>query len=60
MLKLVEIIVGVVLIYFGLHKLSKADQVMSLVFGIIAIVGLVLMVHGILLYSVPDFFSSSL
>jgi hypothetical protein len=60
MLKLVEIIVGIALIYFGLHKLAKADQVMSLVFGIVAIVGLVLMVHGILLYSVPDFFSSSL
>lgn len=59
MLKLVEIVIGIALIAFGMDRLSKADRGMSLLFGIIAILGLVLMVHGILLYIVPDFFASS-
>jgi hypothetical protein len=59
MLKLVEILIGIALIAFGMERLSKADQVLSLLFGIIAILGLVLMVHGILLFSVPDFFANS-
>jgi hypothetical protein len=56
MLKLVEIIIGLVLIYFGLDRLSNSGRIMSVLFGLVALVGLVLAVHGILLYNVPDFF----
>jgi hypothetical protein len=42
--------------YFGIEKLTQSDQIKSLFFGIIAIAGLVISVHGILLYLVPGFF----
>lgn len=60
MIRLVEIILGLVLIYVGLDRFAGAKRAMGLVFGALAIVGLILVVHGILLYSVPDFFEVSL
>ena len=60
MIRLVEIVLGVALIYGGLEKFSGADQIRGVVYGFVAIVGLVMIVHGLLLYSVPDFFEPSL
>ncbi len=56
MLHLLEIFVGVVLVYTGLSSLGKASGFASLALGLIAIAGLVLVLHGVLLYNVPDFF----
>ena len=55
-IRLVEIVLGLVLIYVGLEKFSGADQIKGVIFGFVAIVGLILAVHGILLLNVPDFF----
>lgn len=60
MLKLVEIVIGLALIYFGLNRLSNESRVMSILFGAVALVGLVLIVHGVLLYNVPDFFKNTM
>ena len=59
MFRLVEVIIGVVLIFIGLDRFSVGGQIRGLLFGLIAIVGLILVVHGILLYNVPDFFAGS-
>jgi hypothetical protein len=56
LLKLVEIILGMALMYFGIEKLCNADQVKSVLFGVIAIAGLIVAVHGLLVYLVPGFF----
>jgi hypothetical protein len=56
MIRLVEIILGLILIYIGLGRFAGADQLKGFLFGLLAIVGLILAVHGILLYNVPDFF----
>lgn len=56
MLRLVEIVLGMALMYFGIEKLCHADQVRSVVYGVIAIAGLIVMVHGLLVYLVPGFF----
>jgi hypothetical protein len=60
MIRLVEVILGLVLIYVGLDRFAGADRWMGLVYGALAIAGLILAVHGILLFSVPDFFEVSL
>ena len=60
MIRLVEVILGLALIYVGLDRFAVANRIMGLVFGALAIVGLVLLVHGILLFNVPDFFEVSL
>jgi len=60
MIRLVEVILGLVLIYIGLDRFAGADRAMGVVYGVLAIVGLVLTVHGILLFNVPDFFEVSL
>lgn len=56
MLKLVEILLGMALMYFGIEKICHAGQLKSIVFGVVAIAGLIVMVHGLLLYLVPGFF----
>jgi Co/Zn/Cd efflux system component len=58
MLKLVEVVIGLVLIYVSLDRFSRAGQVEGLLYGLVAIAGLVLAVHGILVFNVPEFFSS--
>jgi hypothetical protein len=60
MFKLIEIVIGLALIYFGLDRLSNESRAMSIVFGVVALAGLVLIVHGILLYTVPDFFKNTM
>ena len=60
MIRLVEVILGLVLIYIGLDRFACADRVMGVVYGVLAVAGLVLAVHGILLLNVPDFFEVSL
>ena len=57
MLRLVEIIFGVVLIYVSLSAFSTARRFKAVVYGLLAMTGLVLAVHGILLLNVPDFFT---
>jgi hypothetical protein len=51
-----EIALGLLFIYVGLVKFSSADQLKGLFFGLLAIAGLILTVHGLLLFLVPDFF----
>jgi hypothetical protein len=60
MIRLVEMIFGLVLIYVGLDRFGGADRVMGLVYGALAIAGLILAVHGVLMFNVPDFFEVSL
>jgi hypothetical protein len=60
MVRLAELILGLVLIYVGLDRFAGADRVKGLIFGALAVVGLILAIHGILLYTVPDFFEASL
>ena len=60
MIRLVEMILGLVLIYVGLDRFAGADRLKGLIYGGLAILGLILAVHGILLYDVPDFFEVSL
>jgi len=57
MLHILEMIAGLVLMYTGLSSLEKASGFNSLGLGLIAIGGLVLLLHGVLLYNVPDFFA---
>jgi predicted Co/Zn/Cd cation transporter (cation efflux family) len=59
MFHLIEAVIGVALISLGLSKFGPADQKRGFFFGIVAVVGLVLAVHGILLFLVPDFFKPS-
>ena len=59
MFHLIEAIVGVALIYFGFSRFAPADQKKGFLFGVVAVVGLILMVHGILLFLVPGFFKPS-
>lgn len=56
MIHLIEAVIGVALIYLGMSRFAPADQKKGLLFGVVAVVGLILTVHGILLYLVPDFF----
>jgi hypothetical protein len=60
MVRLVEVILGLVLIYAGLDRFTGTDKVRALVYGGLAVLGLILAVHGILLFNVPDFFEVSL
>jgi hypothetical protein len=60
MFHLIEAVVGVVLIYLGLSRFGPADQKRGFLFGVVAVVGLILAVHGILLFLVPDFFKPAL
>jgi hypothetical protein len=55
-LRLVEIVLGMAVMYFGIEKLCNADQVRSIAYGVIAIAGLIVTVHGLLVYLVPGFF----
>jgi hypothetical protein len=59
MVNLVECIIGVALIYLGLSRFAPAGQKKGFLFGLVAIAGLILVVHGILLFLVPDFFKPS-
>ena len=56
MLRLVEIVLGMAVMYFGIEKLCHSDQIRSVAYGVIAIAGLVVTVHGLLVYLVPGFF----
>ena len=56
MIRLVEVVFGLILIYVGLDRFSVADRIRGLAFGGLAIAGLILAVHGILLFNVPGFF----
>jgi hypothetical protein len=56
MIRLVEVVLGLILIYVGLDRFSGADRIKGLVFGGLAVAGLILAIHGILVYNVPDFF----
>jgi hypothetical protein len=60
MLNLVEMIAGLALIYFGLDRFARENEARWFLFGLLALGGLVLTVHGVLLYMVPDFFKPSL
>jgi hypothetical protein len=60
MLHLIETLIGVAVIYFGLSRFGPADQKKGFFYGVVAVVGLIVTVHGILLFLVPDFFSSSM
>jgi hypothetical protein len=60
MLRLVEAVVGIVLIYLGLQWFGRERRATAVLYGLAAIAGLVLVVHGILLYLVPDFFKPSI
>jgi hypothetical protein len=58
MFYVLEILLGVVLSYVGLQGVSEASGLKSVGYGLVAIAGLALAVHGMLLLSVPDFFAS--
>jgi hypothetical protein len=57
MFHVLEILLGLVLSYVGLQGISDSSGVKSLGYGLVAIAGLALAVHGILLFNVPDFFA---
>ncbi len=57
MFYVLEILLGLVLSYVGLHGVSGASGLKSVGYGLVAIVGLMLAVHGVLLLNVPDFFA---
>jgi hypothetical protein len=59
MFHLIECVIGVALIYFGLSRFAPAGQGKGFLFGLVAIAGLLLTVHGILLFLVPNFFKPS-
>jgi len=59
MIRFVEVIVGLALIYFALNRFGRERQMRGFLYGLVAIAGLVLVVHGILLYLVPNFFKPS-
>ncbi|HVP58566.1 MAG TPA: hypothetical protein VMU02_10750 [bacterium] len=59
MFHVIEAVIGVALIYLGLSKFGPADQKMGFLFGMVAVLGLILAVHGILLFLVPGFFKPS-
>jgi hypothetical protein len=58
MFYILEILLGIVLSYVGLQGISDAKGLKSVGYGLVAIVGLMLAVHGILLFNVPDFFAA--
>jgi hypothetical protein len=60
MLRILEVLIGIALIYVSLDRLRASDRLMSALYGIVAIVGLILAVHGILLFNVPEFFKPSM
>ena len=57
MFYVLEILLGVVLSYVGLQGVSEATGLKSVVYGLVAIAGVALAVHGMLLFNVPDFFA---
>jgi hypothetical protein len=57
MFYVLEILLGVVLSYVGLQGVSDASGLKSVGYGLVAIAGLALAVHGMLLLNVPDFFA---
>jgi len=59
MVRLLEMIIGLVLVYWGLDRFGRERQMRGFFYGLIALAGLVLVVHGILLYLVPNFFKPS-
>jgi multisubunit Na+/H+ antiporter MnhB subunit len=56
MIRMLEVVLGLILIYLGLNRFSAADRIKGLAFAGLAIAGLILAIHGILLYNVPGFF----
>lgn len=60
MVHILEIIVGIVLIYTGLSSLSKSSGLVSIAYGLLATAGLILVIHGVLLYNVPEFFRTTI
>ena len=60
MVRLIEVMVGIALIYLGLQSFGREGRLKGVLYGLVAIGGLVLVVHGILLYLVPNFFKPSI
>lgn len=60
MLRLLEVVIGIGLIYLALRWFGRDRRPRAALYGLAAIAGLVLLVHGILLYLVPDFFKPSI
>ena len=60
MLRILEIVIGIALIYVSLDRLTVSESLMSVLYGLVAIAGLILAVHGILLFNVPEFFTPSM
>ena len=59
MVRLLEVIIGLLAIFWGLDRFERQSQIRGLFLGLVAIAGLVLVVQGILLYLVPNFFKPS-
>jgi len=57
MFNILEILLGVLLTYVGLQGVSEAPGLKGLGYGLLAIAGLTLAIHGMLLFNVPDFFA---
>jgi hypothetical protein len=60
MLRILEIVIGIALIYISLDRLTVSERLMSVLYGVVAVAGLILAVHGILLFTVPEFFKPSI
>jgi len=55
MLSLLELMVGLVLVYLGLSAMQRRS--ISAFFGsLLSIAGLLMVLHGTLIFNVPDFF----
>jgi hypothetical protein len=57
MFQVLEILLGLVFSYVGLSGISDAHGLKGVGYGLLAIVGLALAIHGMLLLNVPDFFA---
>lgn len=55
MLSLLEVLAGLAMVYLGLSGMRK-HSLSGLVAGIVSIVGLLMAVHGTLIFNVPQFF----
>jgi len=60
MLRILEIVIGIALVYISLDRLTVSERLMSVLYGLVAVAGLILAVHGILLFTVPEFFTPSM
>lgn len=55
MLSLLEVIAGFVLVYFGLSSVRR-EAILGFLAGVVSIAGLLMIIHGTLIFNVPDFF----